>query len=125
MWEAYKQQPKLKNTKWSNGLYASIEHILPQNADDSWAIDEEKQQQLAFRIGNTCLLEKRLNVNIKNNSFEAKRKVYASSSYLDAKTISGMDVWSENRIISRQSKMAYVAVNIWRVSNFQITTSSR
>lgn len=38
---------------------ATIEHILPQNADESWEMDEEKQLQLVFRLGNTCLLEKK------------------------------------------------------------------
>lgn len=94
---------------------ATIEHVLPQNADDSWEMDEEKQRQMVFRLGNTCLLEKRLNLSLKNDSFSAKRSIYAKSSYLDARQIADCDEWTESRIVNRQAKMARVAVNIWRV----------
>lgn len=94
---------------------ATIEHVLPQNADESWEMDEEKQRQLVFRLGNTCLLEKKLNMGLKNGSFEEKKKVYASSSYLDAQAIAGYDEWNEARIVNRQSKMAHVAVNVWKI----------
>lgn len=94
---------------------ATIEHILPQNADESWEMDEEKQLQLVFRLGNTCLLEKKLNMGLKNGSFEEKKKVYALSSYIDAQMIAGYDEWNESKIVNRQSKMAHVAVNIWKI----------
>ena len=94
---------------------ATIEHILPQNADESWNMGEDKQRQLVFRLGNTCLLEKKLNLELKNGAFEEKKKVYAKSSYLDAQTIAGYEEWNENRIITRQAKMAHIAVNIWKV----------
>lgn len=94
---------------------ATIEHILPQNADESWDMDEDKQHQLVFRLGNTCLLEKKLNMNLKNASFDEKKKVYAQSSYHDAQIIASYDEWNENSIINRQNKMAHVAVNIWKV----------
>lgn len=94
---------------------ATIEHILPQNADESWDIDEDKQRQLVFRLGNTCLLEKKLNMGLKNCAFEEKKRIYAESSYLDAKTIAGYDAWNETSIINRQAKMAHIAVNIWKV----------
>ena len=94
---------------------ATIEHILPQNADECWDMDEEKQLQLVFRLGNTCLLEKKLNIGLKNGSFEEKRKAYALSSYIDAQMIAGYNEWNENKIVNRQIKMAHAAVNIWRI----------
>lgn len=94
---------------------ATIEHVLPQNADESWEMDEDKQQQLVFRLGNTCLLEKRLNMGLKNMSFAEKKKAYALSSYLDAKMIANDDEWTESRIVNRQNKMAHVAVSIWKI----------
>ena len=93
---------------------ATIEHIMPQNAEDEWNVDGDKQRQLVFRIGNTCLLEKKLNMAIKNSSFQEKVKEYAKSSYLDARTIASNNSWTENDIISRQSKMARLAVNVWK-----------
>lgn len=95
---------------------ATIEHILPQNADDSWEIDEEKQRQMVFRLGNTCLLEKKLNLDIKNTSFQEKATKYAMSSYLEAKKIATKTSWTENDIINRQRHMAHVAVNIWKTN---------
>lgn len=92
---------------------ASIEHILPQNADENWNIDEEKQKLMATRIGNICLLEKRLNTNLQNSSFQEKKKVYAQSSYLDAKSIAEKEDWTEDEIVNRQRKMAHLAVSIW------------
>ena len=94
---------------------ATIEHILPQNADESWEIPEEKQNLLVFRLGNTCLLEKKLNMQIKNSSFEEKKVSYAKSSYLDAKAISNRAGWTENDIVNRQLKMSHIAVNIWKI----------
>lgn len=94
---------------------ATIEHILPQNADESWKIPEEKQPLLVFRLGNTCLLEKKLNMKIKNSSFEEKKSLYAESSYLDAKTISDYAEWTEDDIVNRQSRMSRIAVNIWKI----------
>lgn len=81
----------------------------------SWEMDEEKQLQLVFRLGNTCLLEKKLNMGLKNGSFEEKKKVYALSSYIDAQMIAGYDEWNESKIVNRQCKMAHVAVNIWKI----------
>lgn len=93
---------------------ATIEHILPQNATEGWDIDEEKQRQLVFRLDNTCLLEKKLNLDIKNDIFEDKVKQYAKSSYLDAQKIANTLHWTENDIITRQKRMAHIAVNIWK-----------
>lgn len=94
---------------------ATIEHVLPQNADDSWKMDEDKQRQFVCRLGNTCLLERKLNMELKNCSFNDKKKVYAKSSYLDAQMIASCDEWNENSIINRQNRMAHLAVNIWKV----------
>lgn len=96
---------------------ATIEHILPQNADEDWDIDEEKQRQLVFRIGNMCLLEKKLNLAIKNSNFLEKKQKYAQSSYLDSKMIAhNYDRWTEDDIIKRQASMARIAVNIWKTT---------
>lgn len=93
---------------------ASIEHILPQNADENWNVDEDKLRQLVFRLGNTCLLERRLNLEIKDSSFASKKEIYKQSVYLDAKNIGNeLDEWNENTINSRQKDMAHKAVTIW------------
>ncbi len=95
---------------------ASIEHVLPQNYDERWDIDDEKAARLLWRLGNTCLLEKRYNRDLKNAGFEAKKAVYAESSYYYAQRIAeDFSRWDENAIVRRQKEMAKAAVSIWKV----------
>lgn len=95
---------------------ASVEHILPQNYDEQWNIDDEKAGRLMWRLGNTCLLEKRLNRNLKNFGFAEKKAFYAQSSYYYARKIAeDVTQWDENVIVRRQKEMAKAAVSIWKM----------
>lgn len=95
---------------------ASIEHIMPQNADESWNIDEEIQRQFVFRLGNTCLLERSLNKKIQNASYEEKLQVYQDSKFWDAQHLSQeYPEWNEDSISKRQNKMARKVANIWKL----------
>ncbi len=95
---------------------ASVEHILPQNYDEDWNFDDEKASRLMWRLGNTCLLERRLNRDLKNASFDEKRSVYETSSYYYAKKIAEDYVqWSEIAILKLQKEMAKAAVSIWKL----------
>lgn len=95
---------------------ASVEHILPQNYDEQWSIDDEKAARLMWRLGNTCLLEKRLNRNLKNFGFAEKKAVYAQSSYYYARKIAeDVTQWDENVIVRMQKEMAKAAVSIWKM----------
>ena len=95
---------------------ASIEHVLPQNYDERWDIDDEKAARLLWRLGNTCLLERRYNRDLKNAGFEEKKAVYAKSSYYYAKRIAeDFSRWDENAIVRMQKEMAKAAVSIWKV----------
>ena len=95
---------------------ASIEHILPQKYEnDEWNIDDEKASRLMWRLGNTCLLERKLNRDIKNGSFIEKKAVYAQSSYYFARRIAEeIQDWNESTIIKQQKEMAKAAVSIWK-----------
>ena len=94
----------------------SIEHVYPQNPDDKWTLDENKMQRYVYRLGNMCLLEKRLNRDLQNADFSMKKAVYSSSSYYYAKK-NGDEVeqWDESIIVRFQSEQAMSAVTIWRV----------
>lgn len=95
---------------------ATIEHILPQNVGDEWDIDEAKAAQYVTRLGNMCLLERKKNTDIKNISFEDKKKQYTKSSYINTRNIAETyDQWDENAINARQRKMARKALSIWRL----------
>ena len=95
---------------------ASIEHVLPQNYDESWGIDEDKAPRLLGRLGNTCLLERKLNRDLKDASFKEKVEVYATSSYYYAQRIANdYSLWNENAIGKLQKEMAKAATSIWSI----------
>ena len=95
---------------------ASIEHIYPQNPAEEWDLDESKMQRFVFRLGNNCLLEKRLNRDVQNASFAEKVSVYKMSSFYYAQKISSeLTEWSDSAIIKLQAEMANAAVSIWRL----------
>lgn len=95
---------------------ASIEHILPQNYDASWKIDDEKASHLINRLGNMCLLERKLNRDIQNASFAEKKSVYEHSAYKSARDIwEQYEEWTEDSIIKNQKKMAMAAKSIWKL----------
>lgn len=94
---------------------ASIEHILPQNYDDQWGVDEEKAPRLIGRLGNMCLLERNINRDLQDTSFETKKMAYSKSAFYYAKRISEEGVWNENSIVKLQKEMAKAAVSIWKV----------
>ena len=98
---------------------ATIEHILPQGYDSTWNIDEDKADRLVNRLGNLCLLERKLNKELQNAPYSVKREVYPKSAYLYAPKIAeNYPVWDESSIRSRQTEMAKAAVSIWRVELF-------
>lgn len=96
---------------------ASIEHVLPQNFGAHWDIDEDKALGLVDRLGNMCLLERRLNQDIQDESYAAKTVVYKKSSYLSANEIADNFVeWNEDIINRRQARMAKLAKGIWNIN---------
>lgn len=97
---------------------ASIEHVLPQDPGTEWNIDEDKAQRFVFRLGNTCLLERKLNRDLQNVGFSVKKEVYNTSNYYYAKRIaSEYEEWTTQSIINLQKEMANAAVSIWQIPN--------
>lgn len=77
-----------------------------------------KGMRLVNRLGNMCLLEKRLNRDIQNSPFDVKKAAYEQSSYYYAKKIAQENSkWDESCIIRMQAEMAKAAVSIWRMRN--------
>ena len=95
----------------------SIEHILPQNPNENWNIDEDKIEVFSIRLGNLCLLEKKLNNNIENEVYEIKKEVFLKSAFATTKSIPQYySEWNEKSIESRQKQMANIAKSIWKVN---------
>lgn len=95
----------------------TIEHILPESADENWGeFTDEEINRSVFRIGNLTLLEKKLNRDIENSNFEIKKQFFLkSNSKITNKIAEEIEVWNENKIISRQKELAKYAKSIWRV----------
>jgi uncharacterized protein with ParB-like and HNH nuclease domain len=94
----------------------SIEHILPENPDENWIIDEFRAELLSPRLGNMCLLEKNKNRDIGNLSYAEKKDTYSSSQFVTTKHIpERYEEWTEQAITSRQKQMAKNAISLWKI----------
>lgn len=101
---------------WFNDENASIEHVLPQNYDEKWNVDESKANRLVNRLGNMCLLERSKNRELSDDNYEQKRSVYSGSTYFYAKYIAeNFTDWNESSVIKIQKDMANAAVSIWSI----------
>ncbi len=94
----------------------TLEHILPDNPDESWEWDDSAIQQYKYRLGNMALLEKGKNNDLGNASYLEKKDVYSKSSIPSTKKIGDtVNEWSESIITTRQQKMAKIAKGIWQI----------
>lgn len=94
----------------------TLEHILPDNPDESWKWDDSAIQQYKYRLGNMALLEKGKNSDLGNASYLEKKDVYSKSSIPSTKKIGDtVNEWSESIITTRQQKMAKIAKGIWQI----------
>lgn len=96
---------------------ATIEHILPENPNESW--DEnftlDEMDKYVYRLGNYILLESSINKSIGNKSFEEKKIKYKNSNFKITNEVS-YDIWRKEEIKKLQLKYAKIASSIWRVS---------
>lgn len=94
----------------------TLEHILPDNPDESWNWNDMKVQQNHYRLGNMILLEYVKNKNLGNVPFSEKKEVYAQSTIPSTKELGESEIqeWTENEINKRQQKLAKKALGIWR-----------
>ena len=93
----------------------TIEHILPQNPSDEWDLDDDVIDRMVYRIGNMCLLEKKLH-NTGNDTYESKKGALIKSSFCTTQAIpDDYNDWTEESIVARQKKMAKRALSIWKI----------
>ncbi len=95
----------------------TIEHILPENPDDTWDIEDDVRNRCRYRLGNLTLLEKNKNSHLKNKSYDQKRIVFQNSKFAITKDIAAdYSHWGEEEISRRQNILAKKAKTIWRIS---------
>lgn len=95
----------------------TIEHILPQNPSEEWGIEQEKADRASIRIGNLCLLERKLNDEIGNFTYDKKIEYYKKSSFKMTNSLPDeYEKWDESSISTRQNSLAKRAKSIWSLS---------
>ena len=97
--------------------FANIEHILPENAPDTWLpfFPSSVQENFIYRLGNYTLLEEDKNRDAGVKNFSQKKAIYSTSQYEMPKRIGGEE-WSPVTLDLRQQKMGDWAAAIWRVT---------
>jgi hypothetical protein len=95
----------------------SIEHILPENADDNWGeFTFEEMNRSVYRIGNLTLLEKKLNKEADQSPFAEKVKFFVQSNSELTKSIpEHFTSWNEDKLAARQKELAKHAKAIWKI----------
>lgn len=113
----YAIENKISNSSYQfDSDSGTIEHILPENPSDDWnkAFVKDTQLEFIFRIGNYSILEKKLNKECENKSIEHKIPNFKKSKYLLSKEFEYQE-WNPSKLKQRQSKMAKIAKQVWRL----------
>lgn len=100
----------------------TVEHILPESADDSWGdFNQEAIRRSVYRIGNLTLLEKKLNRVVGTLSY-AEKIIYfhQSNSQITNKIAENYDSWNEDKVSTRQKEFAKDAKSIWRIQELDV-----
>lgn len=91
-----------------------LEHVLPQKPSTEWPLPDEDLKRLYKRIGNLCLIEKKINSNLKSAGPARKIAAFSASTKLLTQRISKELDWTESQIETRQKDLATLAVRTWR-----------
>jgi uncharacterized protein with ParB-like and HNH nuclease domain len=100
---------------------ATIEHILPENAGDTWIANFPVaiQESFVYRLGNYTLLEDDKNRECANKDFNAKKAIYNTSQYAMTRQITAND-WTPSTLDGRQTRLADFASAVWRLPYFDL-----
>ena len=95
----------------------TIEHILPENADDTWGnFTFEEINRSVYRMGNLTLLEKKLNREADQKAYVEKIVLFAQSNSELTKTLpDNFNTWNEDKLAARQRELAKHAKAIWKI----------
>lgn len=111
--EQYKYHNEIS---YESDLY-TIEHILPESADENWGgFTNEEINRSIYRLGNLTLLEKDLNKTADTLKYPEKAEIFKNSNIKITKAIpEHYNNWSEDKISARQKQLAKDAKSIWRI----------
>lgn len=95
----------------------TVEHILPENAGDTWGeFSFEEIKRSVYRLGNLTLLEKKLNREAGQLPYTEKIKWFQrSKSELTRAVPEHFDSWNEDKVAARQRELAKHAKAVWKI----------
>ena len=95
----------------------TIEHILPENAKDTWGeFSFEAIHRSVYRLGNLTLLEKNLNREAGQLPYTEKTKLFQQSNSELTKAIPvHFHSWDEDKLAARQRELAKHAKAVWKI----------
>ena len=96
---------KIERSKNSNAILKdiSIEHIYPEIPSHKW---QPIKNELVKNIGNLVLLDKGINSDIGNKTFEEKKEIILSQSQLiSTKEVFTSEKWTEQIILERNTRI--------------------
>ena len=96
---------KIERSKNSNAILKdmSIEHIYPETPSRKW---QPIKNELVKNIGNLVLLDKGINSDIGNKTYEEKRGIILSQSQLiSTKEVFTSEEWTEQIILERNAEI--------------------
>lgn len=101
--------------------FYTVEHILPENADDTWnGFSFEEINRSIYRIGNLTLLEKKLNREADQKPYTQKINYFLQSNSELTKSIpEHFDTWNEDKVSARQRDLAKHAKAIWKIQELR------
>jgi uncharacterized protein DUF1524 len=92
--------------------HVHIEHIYPQSPllGERW----EEHERYVTRLGNLTLLGRRLNEQIKNSGFAAKKgQAYENTRLAITESLLRYELWSAETVEARQAELWVAAEEIW------------
>lgn len=95
----------------------TIEHILPESADENWGdFNNEQVNRSIYRLGNLALLENKLNLEAGTKPYSDKKEIFKKSNCHTTNSIpEEYNDWNENKVSARQRELAKLAKTIWRI----------
>lgn len=95
----------------------TIEHILPESADENWGdFNNEQVNRSIYRLGNLALLENKLNLEAGTKPYSDKKEILKKSNCHSTNSIpEEYNDWNENKVSARQRELAKLAKSIWRI----------
>ncbi|WP_120878632.1 DUF262 domain-containing protein [Helicobacter pylori] len=101
-----------------DGSIESIEHILPQNPDQSYSAKEKnwtKNPNIVHALGNLLLISKNTNSSLSNKPFDEKRKQYLKGSYSE-KEVAKNASFGVEQIKERSEKLLDFLIAHYRIA---------